>query len=397
MSKHFLFVTDPSDGHINPVLPLVHELARRGHRIGFGTSDRFADVVAAAGAKPIVLPWREPPRPTNPEVSAADMADMQDHVLADTETSYPILDAYCEQDAPDAVCFDFVSFVGRVLAHSRPWGKVALFPTYAGNEHFSLTSIFVSDTFEYTHPRLIDLDRRMRAFAAERGATIDPNPLAEVLAPLSIVFIPREFHIAGETFDDRFLFVGPSVRAWERAAWEPPAGDRPLVFVSLGTGFNDKPEFFRSCIDAFAGTDWHVVIALGDKVRPADLGDLGPNVEVAPYFPQQAVLPYTNVFVQHLGMGSAMDALYFGVPIVAVPRMPESRVTGNRVEELNLGKVLDIDQATPRSIADTVLSVAGDKSISASMAEMKLLTRKAGGAVAAADAIEAGLAEGWTP
>ena len=244
-----------------------------------------------------------------------------------------------------------VSFAGRVLAEKGDWASVATMPTYAGNEKFSLTEVFVSDSFEYNHPRLIELDRKMRDFAAEHGVKINPNPLAEVLAPLNIVFIPKAFHIAGETFDDRFRFVGPSERPEEDAAsWQPPSSGAPVVFVSLGTGFNDLPDFFRRCMKAFADDRWHVVMATGERLDEALLGSIPPNVEVAPYFPQQAVLRHAKVFVSHLGMGSAMDALYFGVPLVGVPRMPESRITGHRVEELALGECLNIDEFTSEAL-----------------------------------------------
>ena len=333
MAKQFLFVPDPSFGHINPTLPLVRELTRRGHRVSYATSPHFAAAVEAVGATAVVLPWDEPPRPSSPDVTAEDMADMQDHVLADTRDSFPILEAHCEKHRPDAVCFDMVSFAGRVLAEKGDWASVATMPTYAGNEKFSLTEVFVSDSFEYNHPRLIELDRKMRDFAAEHGVKINPNPLAEVLAPLNIVFIPKAFHIAGKTFDDRFRFVGPSERPEEDAAsWQPPSSGAPVVFVSLGTGFNDLPDFFRRCMKAFADDRWHVVMATGERLDEALLGSIPPNVEVAPDFLQQAVLRHAKVFVSHLGMGSAMDALYFGVPLVGSRgcRSPASPVTASR-------------------------------------------------------------------
>jgi UDP:flavonoid glycosyltransferase YjiC (YdhE family) len=64
------------------------------------------------------------------------------------------------------------------------------------------------------------------------------------------------------------------------------------------------------------------VLAVGG-VDPAALGPIPPNVEVHAHVPQLAVLRRARVFVTPAGMGSTMESLYFGVPMVAVPQMAE--------------------------------------------------------------------------
>jgi MGT family glycosyltransferase len=74
------------------------------------------------------------------------------------------------------------------------------------------------------------------------------------------------------------------------------------------------------------------VLAVGG-VDPAALGPIPPNVEVHAHVPQLAVLRRARVFVTPAGMGSTMESLYFGVPMVAVPQMAEQRVNADRVAE----------------------------------------------------------------
>ncbi|MDJ0001087.1 glycosyltransferase, partial [Rhodococcus ruber] len=64
----------------------------------------------------------------------------------------------------------------------------------------------------------------------------------------------------------------------------------------------------------------HVVISIGRRVDPAVLGDLSANVEVHEHVPQLAVLDAATVFVTHAGMGGCTEALWFGVPTVALPQ-----------------------------------------------------------------------------
>jgi hypothetical protein len=48
-------VTLSGSGHVYPILPLCSELATRGHRVTFGTTDRYAHQISEAGAKPLIV------------------------------------------------------------------------------------------------------------------------------------------------------------------------------------------------------------------------------------------------------------------------------------------------------------------------------------------------------
>jgi len=164
-----------------------------------------------------------------------------------------------------------------------------------------------------------------------------------------------------------------------------------VLFISLGTAFNDRPAFFRMCLQAFGDGVWQVAMAVGDRVDPAGLGPVPGNVEVRPSFPQLAVLRHADVFVSHAGMNSTMESLYHAVPLVTVPQMPEQEANARRVEELGLGRRLAPQELTPELLRATVDEVAADEEIRANLAAMRTSIRKAGGSVAAADAIEARL------
>jgi MGT family glycosyltransferase len=165
-----------------------------------------------------------------------------------------------------------------------------------------------------------------------------------------------------------------------------------VLFISLGTAFNDRPDFFRMCLQAFGDGAWQVAMAVGDRVDAGALGPVPGNVEVRPYFPQLAVLRHADVFVSHAGMNSTMESLYHAVPLVTVPQMPEQEANARRVEELGLGRRLDPLQLTPERLRAAVDEVAADQRIRANLATMRTHVRRAGGSVAAADAIEARIA-----
>jgi MGT family glycosyltransferase len=143
------------------------------------------------------------------------------------------------------------------------------------------------------------------------------------------------------------------------------------------------------CLDAFGGSEWDVAMAIGDQTSLADLGTIAPNVRVRPFFPQLQVLRQTAVFITHAGMNSTMEALYFAVPMVAVPQQPEQAATARRLEELGLGRHIAAEDLGPDALRAAVTALHTDARVRRNVAAMSEVVRNAGGAVAAADAIEA--------
>lgn len=47
---HIAFICLPAAGHVNPTLPVVSELVRRGHRVTYATAEKYAKSVESAGA-----------------------------------------------------------------------------------------------------------------------------------------------------------------------------------------------------------------------------------------------------------------------------------------------------------------------------------------------------------
>lgn len=233
------------------------------------------------------------------------------------------------------------------------------------------------------------MGRLVAEFAADEGVST-PRMFDGPPAPFNIVFIPREFQPMGETFDERFLFVGPCVGGRDLDGEWTHEGPRPLLFISLGTTpLNRRPEFFRMCLEALGQSKWDVALATGEETDLGSLGTIPANVRVQASFPQLLVLRQADVFLTHAGMNSTMEALYFGVPMVAFPQQPEQEATSGRLEELGLGRRLPAEELTPAKLLDAVSEVSADGQIRQAVAAMSATVRNAGGAAAAAAAIEA--------
>jgi UDP:flavonoid glycosyltransferase YjiC (YdhE family) len=76
------------------------------------------------------------------------------------------------------------------------------------------------------------------------------------------------------------------------------------------------------------------------------------------------------------------------VPLVAVPQMAEQRANADRIAELGLGTVLPPEAVTADTLWAAVEAVAGDGHVRERLAWMRAEMTAAGGAPAAADAVE---------
>ncbi|PSK86927.1 MGT family glycosyltransferase [Murinocardiopsis flavida] len=390
--KRLLFVALAGHGHITPTLPLVAELRRRGFRVDYATGPEHADAVAAAGATWVALPPLEPFTPPA-EIGPDAIAAWLRHYFAAMRAAYPVLRERCAAEPPDAVCYDETNWPARVAAAELGIPAVRCVPNLASNGTYSvddrLTAGIAAD-----HPEMAALREDCARFSAEYGVHVDFAATMDVTEALNLVFVPREFQFAGESFDERFHFLGPLLGDREQEQpWSPPgpAGPAdPVLYISLGTILTDRPEFYRACVDAFGDGPWRVAMTVGG-LDPAALGPIPPAVDVRPWFPQPAVLRHAAAFVSHAGMNSTMEALYYGVPLVTVPQTPEQEANADRVRELGLGERLDADAATADALRAAVERVVSDPAVRANVESMRRAVRGAGGAARGADLIEAHL------
>ncbi|MFE4517028.1 macrolide family glycosyltransferase [Kitasatospora sp. NPDC056783] len=386
MVKKLLFVTLTGHGHINPTLPLVEELVRRGHQVDYATEAGHAAAVTGAGARWLELPPLEPftpPSTIGPEAVAAWLR----HYFAALSATYPVLRQHCASEPVDAICYDTTNWPARIVARSLGIPGVQCFPHLASNEAYSLDRQLTAG-LDADDPAMALLAADCAAFSAEYGVPLGVADTMTTPDRLNLVFVPREFQPAADSFDERFHFIGPSMGGRERAErWSPPAPGAPLLYVSLGSVFNGDPAFYRACLTAVADGPWQVAMTVGGTDAAA-LGAVPSGVDVRSRFPQLAVLRHATAFVSHAGMNSVMEALHYGVGVVAVPRTPEQAANAARLAELGLGERLDADTVNAEALRAAIDRVASDPTVRANLAGMRQAIRRSGGATRGADLIE---------
>ncbi|MEO6061442.1 MAG: macrolide family glycosyltransferase [Thermoflexales bacterium] len=395
MAKLVIFGV-PAHGHVNPTLPVIAELARRGHQILYCNAPSFEQAISRSGAALVSYP--------DSAASEADFARRADnlagvsvHLLQETLRLLPFTLDLLRREQPDLVMFDSLALWGMQATLLHPVSSVASITTLVqegvpGIVHWR----------DYPHlirqalPHLATLRRLRKQLVNAYGARIFPRQaIFPCTGDRNLVYTSRAFQPDTPFIDDTFHFVGPSILEASRAEtefpWDAMEPGRKKIYVSLGTVYTGTTMFYRAVIDALAGHPAQVILSIGRQMDLRDLGVLPDNFIVRPHVPQLKLLQKVDLFVTHGGMNSVNEGLNYGLPLVVVPQQLEQALNGRQVARQGAGVVLAdappygrIDAVNLRRTVDRVLM---ESEFRINAERLSRSFREAGGYQRAADLI----------
>ncbi|CAL9415019.1 oleandomycin glycosyltransferase OleD [Streptomyces sp. enrichment culture] len=390
---HIAMFSIAAHGHVNPSLEVIRELVARGHRVTYAIPPVFADKVAATGARPVLYHSTLPGPDADPEAWGSTLLDNVEPFLNDAIQALPQLAEAYADDIPDLVLHDITSYPARVLA--RRWGvpAVSLSPNLVAWKGYEEE---VAEPM-WREPRQTERGRayyaRFEAWLKENGITEHPDTFASH-PPRSLVLIPKALQPHADRVDEGvYTFVGACQgdRA-EEGGWQRPAGAEKVVLVSLGSAFTKQPAFYRECVRAFGNLPgWHLVLQIGRKVTPAELGELPDNVEVHDWVPQLAILRQADLFVTHAGAGGSQEGLATATPMIAVPQAVDQFGNADMLQGLGVARKLATEEATADLLRETALALVADPEVARRLRRIQAEMAQEGGTRRAADLIEAEL------
>ena len=151
---------------------------------------------------------------------------------------------------------------------------------------------------------------------------------------------------------------------------------------------------YRNAIDALEGADWRLVIATG-RVAPDRLGAVPDWVQVRATVPQPAVLSAADAFITHAGMGSCTEALWYAVPMVAIPQAVDQPLNAAQLETLGVGRHLTADVPSPAEIRAAIRHVATEPTVRHRIDAIRDELHSVGGPGHAADTVEDAATGRW--
>jgi UDP:flavonoid glycosyltransferase YjiC (YdhE family) len=345
-----LFTASPLVGHVFPMLPLMHAAREAGHEVVMATGAEMVPNVAGRGFPTWTV------GPSFAEIAAGlARANAVPPASHDEQLGRDAVHLFAHPSArragdlvpraaawrPDIVISEITELAGREAACATG----ALPVTHGFGTHVPGTRVFAGVMFDHVSAALGTPNRR---HAFETGIYVDPCPPGLQTPELGDMDVWPVRPSVGQ--------VGPDDRL-PRPFLELPA--RPLVYVTLGTVFND-PELVRSVLDAIQDLPISIAVTTGPGTDPAVLGPRPANVAAAPFVPQALVLPLASAVVSHTGSGTMLGALASGLPQVCLPRGADQFANADRLRSVGAGVALLPDDVTPENLRSAVTSVLDD-------------------------------------
>ena len=355
-----LFINLPYYGHVIPTIGLVKELINQGVEVTYMLPFEWEEKAVESGAK--FYGYK----------NHKQLAEQMKYAYAAAEE---IIEQF------DLVIYEQFFFLGKHLAEKYQKPVIRVFTAPATNKKLMDEFITAKGPLSIFKHKWI-----AKAFTKDIAKDIPlmtENWLDEIVCnppKLNLVYTLREYQPYAEEFpEEQYKFLGPSVYERKMELFKFEKGDRPLIYISIGTVLKGAVSFFQKCIEAFRDENVDVIISVGKKFDIRKLKDIPANVSVYSSVPQLEVLKMTDVFVTHGGMNSVSEALVYGVQMLVIPFVSDQPVNARCVEKLGAGKKLEFSDVKQKVLKETVFSVIEDDRIKDNLLKVQQMIKDAPG------------------
>ena len=226
----------------------------------------------------------------------------------------------------------------------------------------------------------------------------EPLPFPEFVLPspyLNLLLYPKPLRFERENplDEEKFVYLDGCVRR-EEAPYEVPTfkahNDEPLIYFSYGSLGVADVDLIKRIIDVISESPYRMLVNVGGYL---DQYETPPdNVILDSWFPQTAVLPHADVFIQHGGNNSFNESLYFGVPPIVMPFVWDGHDNAQRVNDTEHGVGMPRYSWHPRELVNHIDRVLSDPKIRGNVRGTSKYMQARDGRMRAAQAIDALLA-----
>ena len=399
-----LAYTSPARGHLYPVVPIMAELARRGHRVALYSLASELDQLAPLAIEGFAI---------DPAIERIEIEDYRERsqpsairsvfkaFLKRSASEVPDLEGAIAKHDPDMLLVDINCWGAAAVAEAsgRRWAMYSPYllplpskdaPAYGpGLRPLGGPLGVVRDKIVNRVAERISFQSAMPQINALRAAHGLPMlaRFDELLArpPLLLSLTAEGFEYPRGDWPTNVKLVGPM--NWSPPAETPPWLDEladPLVLVTCSTERQRDKRLLHVALEALPAAGMSV---LGTTAAhdPANFA-AAPGSKVVRFVSHDAVLWRTACVVCHGGLGITQKALAAEVPVVVVPFGRDQAETARRVEFAKAGVRLPSRRLTAKRLLDAVQRAIECRE---GAQRVSRAYTAAGGASAAADAMEA--------
>ena len=334
--KRVVFFSTPAYGHLQAVYPVLARLVRAGVRVDWYCTEAYRELVTKTGAHfhPYCVDFSRYPL----DRLTADFFSLYRGLLVLNRRCYLRYRREIRENPPDLLLYDSMCSFGKNLAKQFGLPSVCFCTTLA----YNLPTLIFSNLFwpslklTVKHaPEFLRLTLKEQCFRRREGLPgFSPLDLFVNRGDKTLVFSPPEFQPFAKSFPPSFDFVGTTIRDRIEADSSIENCD---IYLSLGSIFAARTGELERILETPLFRGKKVIVSAG--YAAADLQKrLGrERLTFVRRTNQLALLPKTGLFVNHGGLNSVYESLYFGVFQICIPQQEEQRLTARLVEKKKLG------------------------------------------------------------
>lgn len=396
MNKIVFFNLPGASGHINPTIGVVKELVANGIEVIYYAGEDCRQQFENIGAT-----FRTYDKWFNYHHNAEVGTDILTMAFAEIDLTLACIEPLLEitkEDSPDCIIYDPCCVWGKYIGESLHLPTVSSITTLVSTPwlllcdrrlSFTIIASLLKGIPKIAWARKIGIELMAKIGTEFRGIFYHIFDFFACVGELNIVFNSKSYQPFVNKLQGDFRFVGPSVpenrdtTTMDFSRYK----NRQVIYISLGTLHNQRVDFYRNVISAFADKDAEIILSIGRQTEITELGDLPANFTVKQFVPQLEVLKHTDLFITHGGMNSLNEAMYFNVPALIIPQQVEQAFNGRRLAKMGVAKLLPESQLSAQEIYRAAQEILSNPTYKASAQRYGEELRRGGGYIAATHAI----------
>jgi MGT family glycosyltransferase len=391
-----------SAGNMFPAVDMLVELRRRGHDVHVRAGAEYVEVLRGTGLSAEAI---------DPAIERIEVEDWRGRTQLAAflrlirgyyewgKLEIPDLQQAIAQVGPDAVIVDSNCMGGMYVAEASglPYALYCPYPPAFRSNDVPPHGLGLRPArgrlgkardriLRSTGDRLIASE--LRGFNQLRAGLGLPalRTLDEqfVKSDVFVTFTAEPYEYHRSDWPSQIRLVGPGL-------WEPPAEPpswleteaRPIVLVTASTAYQLDAKLIATALDALSAEEL-AVLATTAAQDPAQF-TAPANARLEQFLPHGPILKRASCVISHGGQGITQRALAAGVPVCVVPFSRDQFDVARRVELSDAGVRLHHRRLTPARLRRAVHAAIAKRPGAERLAQA---FARAGGAAAAADAIE---------
>jgi MGT family glycosyltransferase len=409
------FLSFPVPGHFNPMSAVARQLRSRNHDVVMFSLPVGESLARAADLPFIAFGEKEFSADHSSEVLGTGSRLKGEEALqftvnaiaAATETKWRTLPNLLSSTGIDALVVDNYDFYSEII----PMRLGMPYAIVSNALHFDYSGYTPLCVYDWAHENTPEAIKRNRQGVSKFTQMLIRSN-AEVIAqaekagiranwedPSSlfsdrpwITQCPREFDFESSHWPKQFHYAGPFHDGKGRPdfpfPWDQLTGE-PIVYASLGTVKIGNPDVLRAIVAAVSKhKGLQLVLAIGNLLRPEQIGPVPNNAIVVRNAPQLELLKKASVCITHAGFNTVLEALTQGVPQIAIPVTNDQPGVAARIADKKTGKTTSLDGLDASSLSTLLDEVFNNPIYRDNSRSMQKAIAKKNGLSAAADLLE---------